>query len=101
MIRPTTYGSNIEIVRDDGTLRVVPVYRGRESAAFRTVLAYRRARLLTDHEAGLMLCGLNQLTESSASRSAARCVKDGSPKTSHEAGSVSYTHLRAHETGRN
>lgn len=71
MIRPTLYGHELSIVRHNGALRTIPVYRWRESAAFRTILAYWRADLLTHHEAGLLLCGLNQLTEPRASRQSA------------------------------
>jgi hypothetical protein len=72
MIRPTPFGHQLEIIRSDFSLRIIPVQRGREQHACRAILAYRRANLLTDHEAAALLCGLNQITDSSASRQSAK-----------------------------
>jgi hypothetical protein len=63
MIKPRPYGSDIQIIRHDGTLRIIPVYRGSERRAFRLILAYRKADLLTFEEAARAMCAMNTIME--------------------------------------
>jgi hypothetical protein len=65
VIRPTSDGFRIEIIRSDFSLRVIPVHRGREQHAFRTIMNYHSSGLLTDDQTAMALCALNSLIPSS------------------------------------